>query len=821
VSSDLRELLQSSLGAGYRLSRELGGGGMAKVFVADDPAVGRRVVVKVLAPDLAAGVNVDRFKREIQVAVSLHHPRIVPVYSAGQSGDDLLYYTMPYIEGETLRALIARECQLPLDRALAITRDVAEALEYAHQQNIVHRDIKPENILIERETGRAVVTDFGIARAIERAADITTVTSTGLTLGTPTYMSPEQAGAEKHLDGRSDIYSLGCVLYEMLAGAPPFNGPTARAIIARHMTEPPPPIRVVRPDLPQGAAILIERMLAKVPAGRLPTAAALVSAIDHYDTLTLPPVRSGRGAWIAAAAIAALAALAGGLSLATRSQSRQEAVRDPKKIAVLYLEAPRGDSQLVTVARGITRDLIYTLARVPELSLVSEPGIRQFSGRTPPDSVGHVLGVGTVVYGALDARGDSIQVDVHLADAASLLEEGAVRLTYARSSLLSLRDTIVQEVAGRLRNRLGTTVQLREWQAGTRSVVAWELRQRAEELIAREAELRHRPEDLPQQSLLLGRADSLLAAASVADPQWGEPLIERGWVMYRRAVPEPNVARTVVLLDSARRFAESALTRNSGDARALELRGSIHYQRWSVSPRSESVLLLDSAASDLRAATALSPRLARAWSTLSAVLSLKGDNPGAMDAARRALDTDAFLRNAPSSLERLVLAYLFAEQYDSARTLCDQTMRRFPTDNVAIACDLDVLGWSGRGAQDVARTWAAVRRTESAGNWPLIAGVSPHGRLYVAAVLARSGLSDSARAVYRATQGVLRASRQEEDFLINEAYVLTMLGEQNAALALLERAAGAARSLPVEIARLPWFRSLRGNPRFQQLARSR
>ncbi|HEV8233605.1 MAG TPA: serine/threonine-protein kinase, partial [Gemmatimonadaceae bacterium] len=533
MSSDLRELLQSSLGAGYRLSRELGGGGMAKVFVADDPAVGRRVVVKVLSPDLAAGVNVDRFKREIQVAVSLHHPRIVPVLSAGQSGDDLLYYTMPYIEGETLRALIARECQLPLDRALAITHDVAEALQYAHEQNIVHRDIKPENILIEKESGRAVVTDFGIARAIERAADITTVTSTGLTLGTPTYMSPEQAGAEKHLDGRSDIYSLGCVLYEMLAGAPPFNGPTARAIIARHMTEPPPPIRIVRPDLPPGAAVLIERMLAKVPAGRLPSASALVDAVDHYDTLTMPSARSGRRTWIAAVAIVALAALAGGLALASRSRPPREAVRDPKKIAVLYLEAPRNDSQLVTVARGITRDLIYTLARVPELSLVSEPGIRQFSGRTPTDSVGHVLGVGTVVYGALDTKGDSIRVDVHLADATSLLEEGAVRLTYARSSLLNLRDTIVQEVAQQLRTRLGTTVRLREWQAGTRSQHAWELRQQAEELIEVEAELRHRPEDVQQQGALLHRADSLLAQASVEDPRWAEPLIERGWVMYR------------------------------------------------------------------------------------------------------------------------------------------------------------------------------------------------------------------------------------------------------------------------------------------------
>ena len=288
MSSDPRDRLQSSLGAGYRLSRELGGGGMAKVYVADDPALGRRVVVKVLAPDLAAGVDIDRFKREIQVAGSLHHPRIVPVLSAGQSGDELLYYTMPFIEGESLRALIDRERQLSLDQALAITRDVADALEYAHAQNIVHRDIKPGNILIERESGRAVVTDFGIARAIERAADISTVTSTGFTLGTPTYMSPEQAGAEKEIDGRSDIYSLGCVLYEMLAGTPPFVAPTARALIARHMTEPPPSILVVRPELRADTQWLLEHMLAKTRAARLSDAAALSRAID--DPQRLPPV---------------------------------------------------------------------------------------------------------------------------------------------------------------------------------------------------------------------------------------------------------------------------------------------------------------------------------------------------------------------------------------------------------------------------------------------------------------------------------------------------------------------------------------------------
>jgi serine/threonine protein kinase len=278
MSIDLRAQLQGSLGSGIRLSRELGGGGMAHVFVADDPDIDHRVVVKVLSPDLAAGVDGERFKREIQVASSLHHPRIVPVLKAAGEGG-MLYFTMPFIDGDTLRGLVDSEKHIPVERAVAIARDVAEALVYAHSQNIVHRDIKPENILIERSTGRAVVTDFGIARAIERASDISSVTSTGLTLGTPTYMSPEQAAAERYIDGRSDVYSLGCVFYEVLAGSPPFHGPTARAVIARHMTEPPPKVRITRPDVSDALQHTIDRMLAKAPAARF-TAPQLLDALD-------------------------------------------------------------------------------------------------------------------------------------------------------------------------------------------------------------------------------------------------------------------------------------------------------------------------------------------------------------------------------------------------------------------------------------------------------------------------------------------------------------------------------------------------------------
>jgi len=275
-TSDLRDRLQSALGATCRIERELGGGGMSHVFVANDEAQQRRVVVKVLSPELAGTVDGDRFRREIHILTTLHHPGIVPVLGSGPAAP-VVYYTMPMIEGDSLRTVLHRERHLPVEKAVRYATEIANALAYAHEHNIVHRDIKPDNILIDGDS--AVVLDFGISKAIERSGDIESLTATGFTIGTPTYMSPEQGAAQKHIDGRSDIYSLACVLYEMLVGEPPFPGTNRRLLIARHQHSPPPSARSSRPDIPVSIDQALLKALAKNPADRYDTAGAFAEAI--------------------------------------------------------------------------------------------------------------------------------------------------------------------------------------------------------------------------------------------------------------------------------------------------------------------------------------------------------------------------------------------------------------------------------------------------------------------------------------------------------------------------------------------------------------
>jgi tRNA A-37 threonylcarbamoyl transferase component Bud32/membrane-associated phospholipid phosphatase len=274
----------------YAIEREIGRGGMATVYLAQDLKHDRRVAVKVLLPELSTSLGTQRFLREVKIAAGLQHPHILPIYDSGEAAG-LLYYVMPYVEGHTLRERLERETQLPIDESLQIVRDVANALSYAHKRGIVHRDIKPENILISE--GYPVVADFGIARALTEAGG-DKLTQTGVAIGTPAYMSPEQVSEGARVDGRSDLYSLGCVLYEMLAGQPPFTGATPQVIMARHALDPVPPLRTVRGTVPESVERAVTRSLAKVPADRFTSGEQLIQAIatqpgiERFD-LVAPP----------------------------------------------------------------------------------------------------------------------------------------------------------------------------------------------------------------------------------------------------------------------------------------------------------------------------------------------------------------------------------------------------------------------------------------------------------------------------------------------------------------------------------------------------
>jgi hypothetical protein len=311
--SNIESHLQTTLTGRYRIERELGVGGMATVYVAEDLKHHRQVAVKVLRPDLAASLGAERFLREIDIAAKLNHPHILPLYDSGGAGD-VLFYVMPLVEGQSLRDRIAKTGALPVDEATRIIREVAEALAYSHQHGVVHRDIKPENILIS--SGHALVTDFGVAKAVSDAANAAELTGTGITLGTPAYMAPEQATADPSLDHRADIYALGVMAYELLAGRPPFVVGSPQQMIAAHITQKPDALRAHRSAIPATLETVVMRCLEKNPADRWQNADDVVRGLDA----TARPAGMSRRVRLAlGGAIAAIVLAAVGVSWFART----------------------------------------------------------------------------------------------------------------------------------------------------------------------------------------------------------------------------------------------------------------------------------------------------------------------------------------------------------------------------------------------------------------------------------------------------------------------------------------------------------------------
>jgi serine/threonine-protein kinase len=401
--------LRASLAGRYEVQRELGRGGFATVYLASDVRHGRMVAIKVLHPELIGTLQSERFLREIRVVAHLNHPHILPMLDSGEA-DGLLFFAMPYVEGETLRDYLAREQQLPISEALRITAEIADGLAYAHSRGLVHRDIKPENVLLS--SGHAVVTDFGIGRAIDQSA-AERLTYTGMATGSPAYMSPEQWTASDRVDGRADEYSLACVLYEMLVGETPFSGASASALMARHNMSPVPSVRLVRPNVPEAVDEAIARAMEKIPADRYPTVALFAEALAAAP----PPVRVTAEDPVAALAHrrasgkksaftrARLGIVAAALLIAALGYSAYRYFSADvryTRLVVLPFDN-RGDSSDAYLVDGITGELTNKLSGIASLGVIARTSAIQYRNhRKTAREIGRELDVQYLIEGSVE-----------------------------------------------------------------------------------------------------------------------------------------------------------------------------------------------------------------------------------------------------------------------------------------------------------------------------------------------------------------------------------------------------------------------------------
>ena len=484
---DLRARLEAALQGTYVLERELGGGGMSRVFIAHDPRLGRRVVVKVLHPDLAAGLSARRFEREVMLAARLQHPHIVALLSAGDV-DGLPYYTMPYVEGESLRQRLAREDALPVAEVVRLVRELADALDYAHEQGVVHRDLKPENILLSR--AHAMVADFGVAKALVSATKVTTeaaaetgtptaVTALGMAVGTPAYMAPEQAVGDAALDHRADLYALGVIAYELLAGAHPFAGCSAQALVAAHLTETATPLSERRPEAPAALAALVERLLAKRPDDRPGGAEQVLRALDALSVPTgassgvppaaRPPARRlprSRRSWAVLVSVVVVALTGVGLAVHDwRGQRGTPAA--PVGIAILPFES-RGSAEDADFADGLADAIHSQLAQLPTLSVVDGRGAgQQRESTTGVREIGRELGVAYVLKARVRwARGADgirrVRVSPALVRVADERTIWSVPFTSEPRDVFQAQAEVATQVAQALESRLGVQLGARE-----------------------------------------------------------------------------------------------------------------------------------------------------------------------------------------------------------------------------------------------------------------------------------------------------------------------------------------------------------------------
>jgi serine/threonine protein kinase/Flp pilus assembly protein TadD len=439
----VQQQLNSALSSRYRLDRELGRGGMATVYLSQDLRHDRRVALKVLHPELSSSLGPDRFLREIKLAARLNHPHIVPLYDSGEASG-FLFYVMPVVEGESLRDRLLRDGQIPVDEALQLVRGIASALDYAHRNNIVHRDIKPENVMLQE--GEAMVMDFGIAKAVSVAAG-ENLTQTGMMVGTPAYVSPEQAAGDVIVDGRSDQYSLGCVLFEMLSGRKPFTGTSAQAVLSKRFTEPVPSIRSVFSAAPEEVETALQKALSKDASERFSTTMDFARALvePHLSTPGGSPVTPGA---------------AGGA----------------RSIAVLPFSNLSSDPEAESFADGMAEEIINALSKIKALKVSSRTSSFTFKNKTEDiREIGRKLQVGTVLEGSVRKSGKRLRLTAQLVNATDNSQLWAERYDRELEDVFAIQDEIAASIVSALRLVLTEDEKRAIEQVPTANVEAYEV----------------------------------------------------------------------------------------------------------------------------------------------------------------------------------------------------------------------------------------------------------------------------------------------------------------------------------------------------------
>jgi serine/threonine-protein kinase len=574
--------LQASLGSSYRIVRDLGGGGMSHVYLAHDESLGRDIVVKVLHGDLVDVVNLERFSREIKLAARLSHPHIVPLLTAGES-DGRPFYTMPLVKGQSLRDRLDAEGALRAPDAIRILRDVAAALGYAHDQGVVHRDIKPDNILLTGDS--AAVTDFGVAKALSASSPTqTAVTSVGISLGTPAYMAPEQAAGDTRIDGRADLYALGVTAFEMVGGRVPFHDRTVQAMLAAHISEPPPDIRTLRADLPARLSALIMQCLAKDPNQRPHDAADFIRTLDSLSDPTLQTVAhpslarpllakpSSTGVQLRVAAIlgmGVLAVAAIGYFANRRASARDaelassapSAVSAAPLVSIAVLPFGGGTDTSDTYLReGMAEQLMGAIGRVPGVRVASRISTFAFEGRTDVSTadIGKQLNVLNVLEGTVRRQGERLRVFVQLTDVQNGSALWSESFDFARADVFAVQDSISRTVLNRLRINMATAESAGRHR-GTRDLAAYDFYLRARYQFNKfdEAPLRE--------------SIALYDQALQRDPQYADAWagIAASWLFLADDYVAPRIAYPAV-----RRAAEQALSLDSTIAEAHAALGS-------------------------------------------------------------------------------------------------------------------------------------------------------------------------------------------------------------------------------------------------------